>query len=121
MNNSPESGIGKSIRRSVSILLIFAALAVTHVAKAADLNSTQSNETPNLTFPIPDHSAAASNASQPNAESSRLQTSLHLSAEQRGLFCYTDFGVYPMRTWARPGDSCYIQVGFTTVWGVVGF
>jgi hypothetical protein len=124
MKNSTESGIAKSFRRSVSILVVFAALAMTHVAKAADLKSAQANETTNLTFPVADHSDAAPLASQPDAEAPQQQMKLNLFSEPRQLYCYTDFGVTPMLTFAVPGDSCFAQLNYfpySIVWGVVGF
>lgn len=124
MNNSTESGIAKSFRRSASILMMFAALAMTNVAKAADSKSMLSNETTNLTFPIPDHSDATSQSSQPDADAPRLEANLNLFSEQRPLFCYTDFGVTRMGTFALPGDSCFARLNFypySIVWGVVGY
>jgi hypothetical protein len=124
MKNSTESGIAKSFRRSVSILMVFAAMGITQVAKAADLKSAQANETTNLTFPVADHSDAASLASQPNAEAPRQQMKLNLFSEQRPLYCYTDFGVTRMMTFAVPGDSCFARLNYypySIVWGVVGF
>jgi hypothetical protein len=124
MKNSTESGIAKSFRRSVSILMVFAALGMTQVAKAADLKSAQANETTNLTFPLADHSDAAPLASKPDAEAPRLEMKLNLFSEQRPLYCYTDFGVTRMMTFAVPGDSCFARLNYypySIVWGVVGF
>jgi hypothetical protein len=124
MKNTMQSGISTLVRRSASILTIFAALALTNVTNAADIKSTQSNETTNLTFPIPNHSDATSTNSQPNADAPRLEANLNLFSEQRPLFCYTDFGVTRMATFALPGDSCYARLNYypySIVWGVVGY
>jgi hypothetical protein len=124
MKNSTESGIAKSLRRSVSILMVFAALTMTQVAKASDLKSTQANEKTNLTFPVADHSDVAPLASQPDAQAPRQEMKVNLFSEQRPLYCYTDFGVTPMLTFAVPGDSCFARLNYfpySIVWGVVGF
>jgi hypothetical protein len=122
MKNSNENGIGKSIRRSVSIFLIFAALAITNVAKAADLNGALSNNATTTTFPNPNPSDATSNASQLSAGAARTEGN-HLSfTEPPAFYCVTDYGSFIMTGWALPGDSCYIQLNFfpyTTVWGIV--
>jgi hypothetical protein len=104
--------------------MIFAALAVTNVAKAEDFNGAQSNQTTNLTFPIPNQSDATSQSSQPDADAPRLEAHFNLFSEQRPLYCYTDFGVSRMLTFALPGDSCFARLNFypySIVWGVVGY
>jgi hypothetical protein len=124
MKTSTQSGISTLARRSASIFTILATLALTNVAKAADFKGTPSNETTNLTFPIPNHSDAASRSSQPDADATRLEANLHSFSETAILYCYTDFGVTPMRTFAFPGDSCYARLNYwpySIVWGVVGY
>jgi hypothetical protein len=124
MKNSTQSGIGMSVRRSVSILMIFAALALVNVAKAAAIKNTLSNNGTSIGGTNSTISEPASNGSQPDVEAPRLEANLHLFAEQARLYCYTDFGVTPMVTWALPGDSCYTQLRFypfSIVWGIVGY
>jgi hypothetical protein len=112
MKNSNENGIGKSIRRSVSIFLIFAALAITNVAKAADLNGTLSNNATTTTFPNPNPSDATSNASQLNAGATRTEGN-HLSfTEEPALYCYTDYGTFLIGVWVPEGAACSISLPF---------
>ena len=124
MKNSNENGIGKSIRRSVSIFLIFAALAITNVAKAADLNGALSNNATTTTFPNPTPSDATSNASQLSAGAARTEGN-HLSlTEPPAFYCVTDIGTFIVYGFGLPGDSCYVQLRYfpyTTVWGFVAY
>lgn len=121
MKNSKQTGIGTSIRWSVSILTMFATLALTNAAKAADFKGTPSNAGANVTVTNSTIPVPASEVSQGDTGAPRLEASLHLFAEQTGLFCYTNLGVFRMLTWSFPGSSCFVQLGYTTVWGVVGY
>jgi hypothetical protein len=124
MKTSTQSGISTLVRRSASILTVLATLALTNVAQAADFKGTASNSGANVTVSNSTIPVPASTASQANAEANRLEASLHSFSETAILYCYTDFGVTPMRTFAFVGDSCYAQLNYwpySIVWGVVGY
>jgi hypothetical protein len=124
MKTSMQSRISTLVRRSASILTILATLALTNVAKAEDFKGTPSNAGANVTVTNSTIPVPASKGSQAEAGAPRLEASLHFFSEQPILYCYTDFGVTPMRTFALPGDSCYAQLNvypYTFVWGIVGY
>jgi hypothetical protein len=122
MNNKNQSGIGISVRQSVSVLLIFAALAITNAALAADFKNT----------PSPDGIDAAltnSHVSKSTSEGSQLESkpinpdgNTTLFAMQGALFCYTPFGTFRMLNWVPVGASCYAQFSYYpfAAWGVAG-
>lgn len=89
MKNSNRTGLGSSIRRSASILLILAALAVTNVSMAADFrNGATDNQT--------------------NVELSRRDGALNLAQIIWGTVCYTPFGSAPMFYPAPVGSICHV-------------
>ena len=93
MKNSNQSGIGSSVKRSISIFLIFmmfATLAVTNVAKAADFK----------------------NRPQTLSGAGNLDGNPRLVAQLWGLYCYTDYGRYPMLDSTPLGFPCHVRIRF---------
>lgn len=85
-----------SVRRSVSILLIFAALAVANVANAADLRNTPASD--------------------------RTNVGLNNLPHQWVMFCYTPYGAYVMAYPLPVGSSCSVfDPNLGVLYGTVGF
>jgi hypothetical protein len=123
MKNSTQSGIGTSVRRSVSILMIFAALALANVAKAADSKNTLSNSGTSMGSTNSTISEPASNGSQPDAGASRVEGNRHNFTAQTALYCFTDYGTFYMRDWVPVGSLCQVQLPyypFYVVYGIAG-
>src|ERR1700689_4294810 len=96
MKNSNQSGIGSSIRRSVSILLIFAALAITNVSGAADIKNSPANNGANSSLtPLSDR-VSIPGTSQGGSVDGGPEGAPRLTAEYRARFCVTIFGTFPL-------------------------
>lgn len=92
MKRSNRTGIGSSIRRSASILLIFATLAVTNVTRAADLkNGPAEQETKIALTSLSDRGGAH-----------------HFSQVLLGTVCYTAYGSAPMLYPMPVGSPCHV-------------
>lgn len=92
-----QTGITSSVRRSVSILLIFAALATAGAAKAADFSDPAAiNQT-------------STGVTHPNGFLNFIQVLY-------GTVCYTPMGAAPMLYPFPVGSACH--VGYVS--GVVG-
>ena len=100
MKCSNRTGVGSSIRRSVSILLIFATLALTNVSKAADFKNGPAEQGTMIALTNLSDRGGAHNLSQ----------------VLWGTVCYTPFGSAPMLYPMPVGSSCH--VGYVS--GVVG-
>jgi len=122
MKNSNRSGIWSSIRRSVSILLMFASLAVTNAAKAADLKNSPADGGTNINLTELSHRGRTFDVSQPLSGAASLNGNSRLVAMQVALYCYTNFGTFPMVVAVPPGSLCrvplafYPYVAFGTAW-----
>ena len=46
-----------------------------------------------------------------------------LIAQVGGLWCYTNYGKYPMLVWVQPGSSCSVNVYFWpyVLYGIAGY
>jgi hypothetical protein len=112
MKNSNQSLIGSSIRRSVSILLMFATLAVTNVAMAADFKNRPSDNGTSIGVTKLSNWSSAFDNSQPRSRAASLDGNPRLIAEQWALYCYTDFGAFPMVDAVPPGSPCTVPLRF---------
>src|ERR1700737_1192499 len=104
MKNSNQSGIGLSVRRSISIFLIFtmfATLAVTNVAKAADFK----------------------NRPQTLSGAGNLDGNPRLVAQLSGLYCYAYQGRSPMFDASPVGFPCHFTIPYPPyiAYGTVGY
>ena len=108
MKNTNRSGIGSSIRRSVSIVLMFALLAVTGVAKAAEVNhSAANNATSASVNPLSDRSSTSGALRLDSAEASPDETP-SLVAWYWASNCVTVFGTFPLDGPLVSGSVCYV-------------
>jgi hypothetical protein len=112
MKSLNQSGIGFSIRRSVSILLMFATLAVTNGAKAADFMSNPTDEGTNISFSHPSDRNSTFDASQPRSGDASLDGNPTLIAEPWALYCVTDFGTFPLVNLVPSGSLCYAEFNY---------
>jgi hypothetical protein len=110
-----QIGIKSSVRRSVSILLIFAAFAVSNSAKAADFN--------NNVLPGEGTNIFLADASYPDPDTQDRDTEVPLLAQQGAPWCYTDAGAFPMRVALPAGVPCHVNVPYYpyVFYGITGF
>lgn len=107
MKSAERSDVGSSIRRVTSIFLIltmFATLAATSMAKAADLKTTTS-------------------VSQPHSGEAAVDASPRLVAEQAAWFCDTPYGRFPLVVAAPVGYPCVAEFNFPpyVATGIAGY
>jgi hypothetical protein len=109
-----QIGIKSAVRRSVSILLIFAAFAVSNSAKAADFNNNVRPGEGNVFL---------ADASYPDAGIQDRDTEPPLLAQQGAPWCYTDAGAFPMRVALPAGVPCHVNVPYYpyVFYGITGF
>jgi hypothetical protein len=122
MNNKNQSGIGTTLRRSVSVLLILAALALTNAAQAADFKNTPSPDGIDATLANSHVLESATEGSQFESKPIDPDGNTTVFAMQGALFCYTPFGTFRMLNWVPVGASCYAQFSYYpfAAWGVAG-
>jgi len=112
MKNSNQSGIGSSIRRSVSILLMFAVLAVTNGAKAADHKNKKAEDGTNVSLAHQSDRNSTFDASQPRSGDASLDGNPTLIAEPWALYCVTNFGTFPLVNLVPSGSVCYAEFNY---------
>lgn len=107
MKNSTarESGSNSALRKSVSVLLIFASLVAGNVAKAADSKSMLSNQAADVAAIHSNN--AARNLSETAPEASKPASEDTLDAQLFALNCFTPYGTFPMRVLLPVGSGCY--------------
>jgi hypothetical protein len=118
-----QSGIKSSVRRSISIILVFAALAGGSLAKAADVKNLPSDGGPNVQLVNgSDQNGAPFKVLDGHLKTNRTHGDL-LLAQLPALFCYTDFGRYPMAVALPPGVPCHVNVLFPpyVLAGITGY
>jgi hypothetical protein len=117
MKNSAmdQSGIKSSVRRSISIFLVFATLAGSNVVEAAGSKNMSSHDGTNVQ--LVDASDRGGPAS-PVSELAPLSV-----AQQPALWCYTSYGRFPMLVALPPGYSCSVSLAYYPyfVTGITGY
>jgi hypothetical protein len=112
MKNSNRSGIGSSIRRSVSILLMFATLAVTIGAKASDLKNKQADNGTNVSLAHQSDRNSTFDASQSPSGDASQDSTPRLIATNVAFFCVTNYGTFPLNFPLLWGSPCYAQFNY---------
>jgi hypothetical protein len=116
MKNSAVGQIASksSFRQSVSILLVFAAFAVSN-AKAAGSKNLPSNAATNV------HLSQA--PYQGGASFETWETDPDVGTQGPAPWCYTNAGRFPMQVSLPAGVSCYVNVPYWpyTLYGTTGF
>lgn len=117
MKNSKagQIGIKSSVRRSVSILLVLAAFAVSNSANAADSNNNLRSGEGTIVL--------VADAPYLDAGIQDRDTELTLLAQQGAPWCYTDAGAFAMRVALPAGVPCHVNVPYYpyVFYGITGF
>jgi hypothetical protein len=112
MKTLMQSGIAVTIRRSVSILMIFATFALTNVAKATDFKSEPTHDGQNITLTNSTNLVPASNGPQTDAAPTHLEAN-HLNlSEPIALFCVTNYGTFFIEDWQPAGTVCSVGLAY---------
>jgi hypothetical protein len=112
MKTSMQSGIAVIIRRSVSILMIFATFALTNVAKAADFKGEPSHTEQNIILTNSTTLVPASNGPQTDAAPTHPEAN-HLNLTERvALFCVTNYGTFFIEDWQPAGTVCSVGLAY---------
>lgn len=108
MKNSNRSGIGSYIRRSVSILLIFATLAITNVAKAGGLKNSPANEGASVSSTHLSDRGSTFSASRLDSADASPEDTPRLIAWYWAYSCVTVVGTFPLDAPVVSGSLCYV-------------
>ena len=125
MKNSAlgQAGIKSSVRRSVSILLVFAAFAVSNNAKAADSKNLPFDGRTNVQLlNASDRDSTALAVSERGPEAGRLDPDPSFQ-QMPAPWCYTNYGRFPMLVALPPGYVCSVNLPYWpfVVTGITGY